>query len=153
MKQLLTLAFGIISTLSALGDISVAQPKAEEQSRPTGAEMRQPATGETREKPRPVSGEITGTVTGVDPSARTFTVMAHGRAISFSAARLRQMPTSGETIDISFTLGPSGLPIATSAAKSVSAGGSSSAKPGGYCHCNSHSFVRPPLKSLNVCKC
>lgn len=119
---------------------------------PVGVEKKQPATGEKKTvdkaSPELVTGELTGKVTGVDPMAKLFTVMVQGRAITFSGARLSKLPTVGETIDITFTLKPDELPLATSTST-----GASTLKPGGYCHCNSHSSVRPPLKSLNVCKC
>jgi len=129
---------------------------AEQKSQPTGVEKKQPATGEKKAvdkaSPKLITGKLTGKVTGADPRAKTFTVMVQGRAITFSAAMLSKLPTVGEIVDITFTLKPDELPLATSMARPGSTAGST-LKPGGYCHCNSHSSVRPPLKSLNVCKC
>jgi len=44
MKKLLTLAVALVA-LAAFADLGVAQQKGEERSRPTGVEMKQPATG------------------------------------------------------------------------------------------------------------
>jgi len=155
MKKFLTLALAI-ALLTAFAGLSAAQQKGEQKSQPTGIEMKQPAIGEKKTvdkaSPELVTGELTGKVTGVDPMAKFFTVMVQGRAITFSAARLSKLPTVGETIDITFTLKPDELPLVTSTARPGSTT-DSTLKPGGKCHCNSHSWVRPPLKSLNVCSC
>jgi hypothetical protein len=123
---------------------------------PVGVEMKQPATGEKavdKASAKLITGKLTGKVTGVDPTAKAFTVMVQGRAITFSAAELSTLPTVGEIVDITFTLKPDELPLATSTARPGSTADSTLRPVGGYCHCNSHSSVRPPLKSLNVCKC
>lgn len=130
----------------------------EQKSQPTGVEMKQPATGEKKTvdqaSPKLITGKLTGKVTGVDPTAKTFTTIIQGRAITFSAARLSKLPTVGENMDITFTLNPDGeLPLVTSTARPGSTT-DSTPKPrigGGNEHCNSHSSMRPPFRSLNVC--
>ena len=52
--------------------------------------------------------QMTGKVTGVDIQAKTFTVMAKGKSVVFSAAKLNKLPTVGEMVDISYTETPGG---------------------------------------------
>lgn len=56
--------------------------------------------------------KITGKVTQVNEKAKTFTVMAKGKAVTFNAAKLKSLPKVGEIIDITYTEDPSG-PMAT----------------------------------------
>ena len=158
MKKLLTLALALVA-LAAFSGLSAAQQKGEQKSRPEGVEMEQPATGEKetvdKASPKLMTGEVTGRVTGIDPTAKTFTVMVQGRAITFSAAKLNKLPTVEENIDITFTLKPDQLPIVTSTARSGSMRGGGLRQPvGGKCHCNHHTGSNlGPLRSLNVCTC
>ncbi len=156
MKTLPTLALAL-AALSVFTGRSVAQQKGMEQSQLMGGEKKQPAARAEkvveRASPELVTGGFTGKVTAVDPMARLLTVVVQGRAVTFSAARLSKLPAVGETVDITFTTTPDGLPLATSTARTGSTLGSTLRPVGGNCHCNSHSSVRPPLKSLNVCKC
>jgi hypothetical protein len=115
-----------------------------------------PATAEKavgQAAPRPMTGELTGKVTGVDPAAKTFTVMVQGRAVTFSAARLSKVPTVGENIDMAFTENPGGPPMATSStASSAAAGARGVKKP--YQHCGNKDVpggYHDPLYTLNVC--
>jgi len=150
MKKLLNLAFAL-AVLAVLPGLGAAQQQGVEKSQSTDLTRKQPATGEKvvdKGSPNLVTGKLTGKVTEADPKARVLTVMTQGRAITFSAARLSKLPKIGEMVDVSFTLKPDELPLATSTAAP-----NANQKPGGYCHCNSHSWVRPPLKSLNVCTC
>lgn len=50
----------------------------------------------------------TGKVTQVNDKAKTFTVMAKGKAVTFSAAKLKALPTVGAIIDITYTENPGG---------------------------------------------
>jgi len=157
MKKLLTLALALVA-LAVFSGLGVAQQKGVEKSQPTGVEKKQPATGEkeaVKGKAAIYKHEITGKVTGVDPTAKTFTVMVQGRAITFSAAKLNKLPTVEENIDITFTLKPDQLPIVTSTARSGSMRGGGLRQPvGGKCHCNHHTGSDlGPLRSLNVCTC
>jgi hypothetical protein len=148
--QLLTLALALVAMVVVTG-LGVAQQKGEERGRPTGAVEKQPATGEKavgKASPKPMTGELTGKVAGVDPTAKTFTVMVQGRAVTFSAAKLSKLPTVGENIDIAFTANPGQLPMATSSTES----GSNARKPKKpYQHCDDHTHGQNPLNSLNVC--
>jgi|GEM_PF-6827438 len=56
--------------------------------------------------------KITGKVTQVNEKAKTFTVMAKGKAVTFNASKLKSLPKVGEIIDITYTEDPSG-PMAT----------------------------------------
>ena len=150
MKTLPNLVLALV-VLAFLPGLGAAQQQGVEKSQSTDVKRKQPATGERvadKASPNLVTGKLTGKVTEADPKAKVLTVMAHGRAITFSAATLTRLPKIGEMVDVSFTLKPDELPLATSTVASNPA-----LKPGGYCHCNSHSWVRPPLKSLNVCTC
>lgn len=150
MKKLLNLALALVA-LAFLPGLGVAQQPGAEKSQSTDVKRKPPATGERvadKASPNLVTGKLTGKVTGADPKAKVLTVMAQGRAITFSAAPLARLPKIGDMVDVSFTLKPDELPLATSTAAP-----NPGLKPGGYCHCNSHSWVRPPLKSLNVCTC
>ena len=96
---------------------------AEQKSQPTGVEKKQPATGEkeaVKGKAAIYKHEITGKVTGVDPTAKTFTIMIQGKAITFSAANLSKLPTVGKMIDITYTWNPGEPPMATSTTESGS---------------------------------
>ena len=52
--------------------------------------------------------QMTGKVTAVNNQAKTFTVMAKGKAVVFSAAKLSKLPTVGEIVDITYTETPGG---------------------------------------------
>lgn len=150
--QLLTLALALVAMVVFI-DLGAAQQKGVEKSRPTGAVEKQPATEEKavgKASPKPMTGELTGKVTGVDPTAKTFTVMFQGRAITFSAARLRKLATVGENIAIAFTANPGELPMATSTTESGSNAGAERVKKN-YQHCDDHTHGQNPLNSLNVC--
>lgn len=124
---------------------------ADQKSRPTGVEKKQPATGEKtvdKASPELVTGELTGKVTGVDPTAKTFTAMTQGRAITFSAARLSTLPTVGELIDISFTWEPGRTPNATSTTEPGSEAQRKKTE-----HCSAPHKLCGPLESLNLKEC
>ncbi|MFI5395988.1 MAG: hypothetical protein ACHQ9S_10685 [Candidatus Binatia bacterium] len=147
----LSLCLGVIgySTFSAQAaePPQAAVPPKRADGQQKGVE-KQPATGEKavgKASSKPMAGELTGKVTGVDPTAKTFTVMVQGRAVTFSAAKLGKLPRAGENIDIAFTSNPGGPPMATSATES---GAKQVKKP--YQHCDDHTY-RNPLNSLNVC--
>jgi hypothetical protein len=53
---------------------------------------------------------MTGKVTAVNTQAKTFTAMADGKEVVFSAETLTKLPTVGETVDITYT-GPPGGPF------------------------------------------
>jgi hypothetical protein len=55
---------------------------------------------------------MTGKVTQVNPTAKTFTVMAKGQAVTFTAANLT-LPKVGEILDITYTQTPGGPMEAT----------------------------------------
>jgi hypothetical protein len=159
MKRLLTLALALAG-LAVLTDLSVAQQKDKEKSPPRSGETKPTPTkapGKSSERvadakasPKPMTGELTAKVTGVDPTAKTFTVMVQGRAATFSAAKLRKLPTVGENIAIAFTVNPGELPMATSSAESASNAGAERVKKPNQ-HCDDHTHGSNPLNSLNLC--
>ena len=53
---------------------------------------------------------MTGKVTAVNTQAKTFTAMADGKEVVFSAETLTKLLTIGETVDITYT-GPPGGPF------------------------------------------
>lgn len=140
MKKLLTVALGVV-VLAAFADLGAAQQKGEERkAKVRGAfeETRQPAPGERGVKlDKPVL-QMTGKVTQVNPTANTFTVMAKGEEVTFSAkqklnaltqgnvpltakgkevtvsaAKLPALPKVGEIVDITYTQTPGGPMEAT----------------------------------------
>jgi len=158
MKKLLTLALALAG-LAVLTDLSIAQQKDMENSPPKSGESKPTPTkapGKSSERvadakppPRPMTGELTAKVTGVDPTAKTFTVIFQDRTITFSAAKLSKLPTVGETIAIAFTAKPGELPMAASPAES---GSKAARKYGGNKHCYDPRPYSGPLTSLNVCQ-
>jgi hypothetical protein len=152
MKKLLTLTLALIA-LAALSGFSAAPPKGEQKSQPEGVEMKQAATGDKKTVDtvlsKPVTGEVTGSVTALDPTAKTVTLMVQGRAITFSTGRLSKLPPVGKNINLTFILAPAGLPMATS---TTEAGSTARPHLGGNKHCG-HPLVghHDPLNSLNVC--
>ena len=99
--------------------------------------------------PKPMIGELTGKVTGVDSTAKTFTVIFQERAITFSAAKLSKLPTVGKSIHIAFTANPGELPMATSPTGSGSNAAKTKEK---YEHCGPlDGHFGNPISTLNVC--
>ena len=64
------------------------------------------------------SYRVAGTV--INQSGNTFTVMANGKQLTFSAAKLKDVPKVGETIDITYTQTPGGPMEATTVKSSKS---------------------------------
>ena len=124
MKKLLTLALALVA-LAVFSGLGVAQQKGVEKSQPTGVEKKQPATGEKKtvkgnDATTYKHNKMTAKVTGVDPTAKTFTIMIQGKAITFSAANLSKLPTVGKMIDITYAWNPGEPPMATSTTESGS---------------------------------
>jgi hypothetical protein len=46
--------------------------------------------------------QMTGKVTKVDASAKTFTVLAKGKEVTFKASKLPTLPKVGEIVDLTF---------------------------------------------------
>lgn len=57
--------------------------------------------------------KMTGKVIRDNQSGKTFTVMAEGKEVTFSAAKLKALPKVGEIIDITYTATPGGPMEAT----------------------------------------
>lgn len=99
MKKLLTLtlALAVLATFSGLATAAttVKGSKSKELSERVAADKASPKL-------------MTGKVTEVNNQAKTFTVMAKGKAVVFSAAKLSKLPTVGEIIDITYTETPDG---------------------------------------------
>jgi hypothetical protein len=51
---------------------------------------------------------MTGKVTEVNMTAKTFTVISKGKSVTFAAAKLKALPKVGEIIDITYTQTPGG---------------------------------------------
>lgn len=98
MKKLLTLtlALAVLATFSGLATAAttVKSSKSNSSDR-VAADQASPKL-------------LTGKVTAVNSQAKTFTVMAQGKAVVFSAAKLSKLPTVGEIIDITYTENPGG---------------------------------------------
>lgn len=94
MKKLLTLALGVV-VLAAFTGFGVAQQKV------FGAETQH------------LYLKITGKVTQVNEKTKSFTVMANGKEVTFTAAKLPALPKIGEIIDITYTQTPGGPMAAT----------------------------------------
>ena len=96
---------------------------------------------------------MTAKVTGVDPTAKTFTVMIQGKAITFSAAELSNLPTVGKMIDITYTWNPGEPPMATSTTESgskVGTGEEEGQLQRSRCDCY---YCSQPFRSLNIKDC
>jgi hypothetical protein len=51
---------------------------------------------------------MTGKVTQVDASAKSFTIVAGGKSATFSAARLKALPAIGDVVDVTYVVTPGG---------------------------------------------
>ena len=104
MKQWLTLALALVA-LGAFTDLSVAQQKDKQKS---------PATsGETKPAPsrEAGSGMATGKVMRVNPKDKTFTIMANGKEVTFSAKEMKTLPAVGDVIDVTYNQPAPGGPL------------------------------------------
>jgi hypothetical protein len=54
---------------------------------------------------------LTGKVTEVNSQAKTFTVIAKGKSVVFSGAKLTKLPSVGQVVDITYTETPGGGPL------------------------------------------
>jgi hypothetical protein len=86
MKHVLTLTLAGALALTTVG-LCAAQPKAE----------RRGATEEER-----VSKKMCGTVTKVDAKAKTFSISAKGKEVTFDAAQVQPLPKRGDTVDVTY---------------------------------------------------
>lgn len=153
MKRLLTLALALVA-LAVFSGLGVAQQNGVEKNQPADVEKKQPAT----EEKKTVKGydaptyknKMTAKVMGVDPRAKTFTVMVEGKAVTFSAAKLSKFPTVGENIDITFTWNPGEPPMATSTTESGSKAGTSEEEKQKATHCGGKQWGGTPLYSLHL---
>ena len=102
MKRWLTFTL-TLTVLMAFTTLAAAQQKAQEKK--GTIKLDRPILV----KPRL---EMTGKVTQVNPTAKTFTVMAKGQAVTFTAANLT-LPKVGEILDITYTETPGGTKKAT----------------------------------------
>ena len=82
-------------TLAIVAGPALAQPKAGEKTLLPGVERK------TVDKASPQL--MTGKVTRVDDAAKTFTVTAKGKSVTFGAAKVRSLPKIGEIVDITYT--------------------------------------------------
>jgi hypothetical protein len=57
------------------------------------------------------ASKITGKVTQVDATKKTFTIVAKGQPHTFSAARLKALPKVGEVVDVEYTDTGTGGPL------------------------------------------
>lgn len=93
MKKLLplTLALAVLATFSGLATAAttIKSSKSNASDRAEGGKA----------SPK----LLTGKVTEVNNQAKTFTVMAKGKTVVFSAAKLGKLPTVGEIVDITYT--------------------------------------------------
>lgn len=106
MKKVLTVTLALVA-LAAFSDSAVAQQKGTQNSPPTGVETKQPSAAPNNSAH--ATEKMTGKVTKLDEKAKTFTVMANGEEVTFSAAGLKApLPKVGAIIDITYTRAPGG---------------------------------------------
>ena len=98
MKKLLSMTLSI-ALLATLGGLATAATTI--RSSKSNSSYREAADQATPK-------QMTGKVTAVNNQAKTFTVMAKGKAVVFSAAKLSKLPTVGEIVDINYTEAPGG---------------------------------------------
>ncbi|HMH51412.1 MAG TPA: hypothetical protein VK548_14340 [Candidatus Acidoferrum sp.] len=80
-----------------------------------------PTTGMTYGQRAGSPSVVAGKVTHVDPVAKTFTVDANGKPVTFGAASIDQLPKLGTMVDVAYTwAGPPATPDATSVKSSKS---------------------------------
>ncbi len=102
MKKLLILALAI-AFLAAFTGLAAAQQKGEQKNQPTSVEKKQPATGKKtvdKASPKLMTGKVAGKVTGVDPTAKTFTAMIQDKAVTYNVKNLKSLPKVGDIIYI-----------------------------------------------------
>lgn len=100
MKKLLTsiLALAMLATFSGLSTAGTTVKGSKSNADNVAADKSSPKL-------------ITGKVTEVNNQAKTFTVMAKGKAVVFSAANMSKLPTVGQIVDITYTETPGGGPL------------------------------------------
>jgi hypothetical protein len=111
MKKLLTLALALVA-LAVFTDPAGAQQKGTQKSPAAAVETKQPAAP-AKNSAHAMETMMTGTVTQVNEKAKTFTVMANGKEVTFSAKEMRALPAVGDVIDITYTQTPGGPLVAT----------------------------------------
>jgi hypothetical protein len=108
MKKVVTVTLALVA-LAAFADPAVAQQKGTQKSPPTGVETKQ-SLAAAKNSAHATEKVMSGKVTEVNNQAKTFTAMANGKEVVFSAATLSKLPTVGEILDITYT-GPPGGPF------------------------------------------
>ena len=93
----------MLIALTIVAGPALAQPKAGEKTLLPGVERK------TVDKASPKL--MTGKVTRVDAAARTFTVTAKGKPVTFSAAKVTSLPKVDEIVDITYTDTGGGGPL------------------------------------------
>ena len=120
MKSVLTTTLVLVA-LSVFADAARARPSdppasgAPATTAPSGAQARATVkSSKSNSSDRAAVDQaarqsITGKVLKVDAAAKTFTILAHGKELIFSAAKLElPLPEIGAIIDISYTQSPGG---------------------------------------------
>jgi hypothetical protein len=109
MKKLLTLALALVA-LAVFTDPAGAQQKGTQKSPAAAVETKQPAAP-AKNSAHAMETMMTGTVTQVNEKAKTFTVMANGKEVTFSAREMKALPEVGRIIDITYTQTTPGGPL------------------------------------------
>ncbi len=91
MQMLSTVALAI--ALAAISGVCAAQQRGEEMRRVDKASP----------------NLMTGKVTQVNAKARTFTMTARGKSVTFSAAQVTTLPAIGDVVDVTFVVTPGGV--------------------------------------------
>lgn len=112
MKKVLTLALAVV-VLSVFTGLATAGTTVKE-SKSTGDNVATDKSTSTK--------LMTGKVMEVNNQAKTFTVMAKGKAFTFGSKSLKALPKIGEIIDITYTENPGGPMEATTVKGSKSKG-------------------------------
>jgi len=68
----------------------------------------QQGASEMRQVDKATPKLMTGKVTQVDAKAKTFTIMAQGKSVTFSAAELQALPANGDMVEVTYTVTPGG---------------------------------------------
>jgi hypothetical protein len=68
----------------------------------------QPRAGEMRQVDKATPKLMTGKVTQVDAKAKSFTITAQGKSVTFSAGALRALPAIGDMVDVTYVVTPGG---------------------------------------------
>lgn len=109
MRKVLIVTLAVVSVV-VFSVSAVAQEKETQKSPPMGTETKEPLAA-AKNSGHATEQLMTGKVTQVDEKANTFTVMAKGKEVIFSAGKLKALPKVGAIVDITYTQTTPGGPL------------------------------------------